>query len=78
MEGAKHRKKVSCAWSYAVASLLETETLPSAKFFAECQKSGTRQRPSMPSAALGKELHSAKISLPSAPDLALGKDVNCF
>ena len=34
--------------------------------FAECQKSGTRQRPSLPSAALGKELHSAKSSLPSA------------
>ena len=31
--------------------LLETETLPSAKFFAECQKSGTRQR-----RALGKGL----------------------
>ena len=112
-------------------SLLETGPLPSANCFAECQKSGTRQRPSLPSAALGKELHSAKkalskgllcrvpgsrqkhgtrhrlprvtvfghvllcrapavrhsgkicfflflISLPSAPDLALGKDLNFF
>ena len=50
----------------APISLPETETLPSAKFFAECQKSGTRQRPSLPSAVLGKELHSAKIYLPSA------------
>ena len=33
-------------------ALPETETLPSAKFFAECQKSGTRQ---LPSAALGKD-----------------------
>ena len=46
--------------------LLETETLPSAKFFVECQKLGTRQRPSLPNAALGKELHSTKSSLPSA------------
>ena len=51
-------------------SLLEIETLPSAKFFAECQKSSTRQRPSLPSAALAKELHSAKSSLPSARHLA--------
>ena len=40
--------------------------MSSAKFFVECQKSDTRQRPSLPSAALGKELHSAKSSLPSA------------
>ena len=44
----------------AVLPLLETETLPSAKFFAECQISDTRQRPSLPSAALGKHGHSAK------------------
>ena len=36
-------------------ALLETGSLPSAKCFAECQKSGTRQRPSLPSVALGKE-----------------------
>ena len=38
-----------------IETLLETETLPSAKFFTECQKSGTRQRSSLPSAALGKD-----------------------
>ena len=36
-------------------ALLETESLPSANCFAECQRSGTRQRPSLPSTALGKE-----------------------
>ena len=51
-----------------VSPLLETETLPSAKFFAECQKSGTRQRPSLPSAALGKEFF--------AECQALGKKVH--
>ena len=47
-------------------SLLETETLPSAKFFAECQKSGTRQRIALGKdffaecRQLGKHGHSAK------------------
>ena len=56
----------------------ESRALPSVKCFAESQKSDTRQRASLPSAALGKELlcrvpHSAKHgsrqrarSLPSA------------
>jgi len=49
-----------------VASLLETETLPSVKFFVECQKSGTRQRIALGKEffaecrALGKRGHSAK------------------
>ena len=55
--------------------------MPSANCFADCQKSGTRQRPSLPSAALGKELHSAKSSLPSVGHLtkkkALGKGLLC-
>jgi len=67
-------------------SLLETETLPSAKFLAECQKSGTRQRPSLPSAALSKELHSLGKHGHSAKDFfaecqTLGKistlDIGC-
>ena len=36
-------------------TLLEIGPLPSANCFAECQKSGTQQRPSLSSAALGKE-----------------------
>ena len=54
---------VVCTKNY---SLLETETLPSAKFFAECQKSDTRQRIVLGKdlfaecPALGKDGHSAK------------------
>ena len=44
-------------------TLLETETLPSAKFFAECQKSGTRQR-----IALGKKNAIDKGLLCRVPD----------
>jgi hypothetical protein len=38
----------------------------SAKRFAECQISGTRQSRSLLRAALGKEKHSATVALPSA------------
>ena len=41
-------------------ALLEAGSLPSANCFAECQKSGTRQRQSLSSAALSKELHLVK------------------
>ena len=44
-------------WFQQCQPLLETGPSPSANWFAECQKSDTRQR-------LGKELHSAKNSLP--------------
>ena len=37
-----------------VVSLQETRSLPSARRFAECRNTGTRQRGSLPSAALGK------------------------
>jgi len=47
-------------------TLPETHSLPSAKIFAECNISGTRQTKSLPSAALGKTKHSAKNILPSA------------
>ena len=52
MEGEVLWRGKKACWGEA---LLEIETLPSAKFFVECQKSGTRQRPSLPSAALDKE-----------------------
>jgi hypothetical protein len=39
--------------------------MPSVKCFAECLLLGTRQRDSLPSAALGKLWHSAKSALPS-------------
>ena len=52
MEGEVLWRGKKACWGEA---LLEIETLPSAKFFVECQKSGTRQRPSLPSAALGKD-----------------------
>ena len=42
------------------ATLQESRALPSVKYCAECQKSGTRQRASLPSAALGKAWLSAK------------------
>jgi hypothetical protein len=41
----------------------ESRALPSVKCFAESQKSDTRQRASLPSAALGKARLSAKSSL---------------
>jgi hypothetical protein len=50
----------------AATTLPETVSLPSVIYFAECQISGTRQRGYLPSAALGKVRHSAKIALPSA------------
>ena len=37
-----------------VRSLRETRSLPSARRFAECRNTGTRQRGSLPSAAFGK------------------------
>jgi hypothetical protein len=43
-----------------LVTLRETRSLPSASVFAECQISGTRQRPALPSAALSKTWHSAK------------------
>jgi len=43
----------------------ETGTLPSAQIFAECQILGTRQRPPLPSVALGETWHSANRALPS-------------
>jgi hypothetical protein len=46
-------------------ALQEIGTLPSAQIFAECQISGTRQRPPLPSAALGETWHSANRALPS-------------
>jgi hypothetical protein len=42
-------------------ALPETASLSSVICFAECQISGTRQRASLPSAALGKTRHSAKV-----------------
>jgi hypothetical protein len=37
--------------------LRERQTLPSAKYFAECEFTGTRQRSSLPSVTLGKARH---------------------
>ena len=57
---------ICCISIREVSSLLEIETLPSAKFFAECQKSGTRQRIALGKKffaecpTLGKRMHSAK------------------
>jgi hypothetical protein len=51
---------------HILLSLPETGSMPSAKCFAECLLSSTRQRGSLPSAALGKVRHSTKIVLPSA------------
>jgi len=47
-------------------ALPETGSLPSAKFFAEYNISGTQQTKFLPSAALSKTKHSAKNILPSA------------
>ena len=49
-----------------ISSLQESRALRSVKCFAECQKSDTRQRASLLSAALGKARLSAKSSLPNA------------
>jgi hypothetical protein len=43
-------------------SLPETRPLPSVQTFAECKISGTRQRASLPSAALGKEKHTVNTA----------------
>ena len=45
--------------------LRETRSLPSARRFAECRNTGTRQRGSLPSAALGKAGPRQRPSLPS-------------
>ena len=47
-------------------SLRETRSLPSARRFAECRNTGTRQRYSLPSAALGKAGTQQRPSLSSA------------
>ena len=46
-------------------ALRETRSLPSARCFAECRNTGTRQRGSLPSAALGKAGTRQRTSLPS-------------
>ena len=52
--------------SEALPDTTETGNLPSVEHFAKCQISGTRQRLSLPNAAVGKIKHSAKAILPSA------------
>ena len=47
-------------------TLWETRSLPSARSFAECRNTGTQQRGSLPSAALGKAGTRQRPSLPSA------------
>ena len=61
-----------CLIHLSTHTLRETRDLPSAKIFAECQISGTRQRPALPSAALGKIWHSAKTC--TRQRQTLGKD----
>jgi hypothetical protein len=56
----------------ALPPLLETRPLPSVQGFAECKISGTRQRASLPSAALGKGKHTVNSSFPECH--TLGKE----
>ena len=49
-----------------ILPLRETRSLPSARRFVECWNMGTRQRGSLPSAALGKAGTRQRPSLPSA------------
>jgi hypothetical protein len=55
------------------ASLPETGSIPSVKYFVECLLSDTRQRGSLPSAALGKVRHSVNTWQRNA----LGKESLC-
>ena len=58
-------------------ALREMRSLPSARSFAECRNTSTRQRDSLPNAALGKAGTRQRPSLPSAKHSSNAVFVEC-